>query len=83
MSERKITKKRQTIRASEVGEYIYCARSWWLHRVVGLEPLYPERRERGEMLHQRHGQMVAGSSLLLSVAIILALLVILLVVVGA
>jgi len=26
---------RPTIRASEVGDYAYCARSWWLKRVRG------------------------------------------------
>jgi hypothetical protein len=53
------------IRASEVGEFVYCARAWWLHRVEGLEPAGRERRERGTLLHARHGHAVAVSSALI------------------
>jgi CRISPR/Cas system-associated exonuclease Cas4 (RecB family) len=53
------------IRASELGEYVYCARAWWLRRVGGLEPAGRERREYGVTLHQRHGRAVAGSRALL------------------
>jgi CRISPR/Cas system-associated exonuclease Cas4 (RecB family) len=60
-----------TIRASEVGEYVYCARSWWLRRVAGLEPEGRERRERGVTLHRRHARSVALSRLLLAAAVLL------------
>jgi CRISPR/Cas system-associated exonuclease Cas4 (RecB family) len=56
------------IRASEVGEYIYCARAWWLRRVAGLEPAGRERRSRGVVLHRRYGQTVIASRLLLLIA---------------
>jgi CRISPR/Cas system-associated exonuclease Cas4 (RecB family) len=56
------------IRASEMGEYVYCARAWWLRRVGGLEPAGRERREYGITLHHRHGRAVAGSRALLVVA---------------
>ena len=56
------------IRASEVGEYVFCARAWWLRRVAGLEPAGRERREFGAVLHRRHGRVVAGSRALLIVA---------------
>ena len=61
------------IRASEVGEYVYCAHAWWLRRVVGLEPEGHERRELGTVLHRRHGQAVAGSRLLVTLGVALAL----------
>jgi CRISPR/Cas system-associated exonuclease Cas4 (RecB family) len=61
------------IRASEVGEYVYCARAWWLRRVAGLEPAGRERRELGTMLHHRHGRAVAGSRALVMLGIALAL----------
>ena len=61
------------IRASEVGEFVYCARAWWLRRAAGLEPAGRERREHGSLLHQRHGRAVAGSRALLMLAVILAL----------
>lgn len=49
------------IRASEVGEYVYCARAWWLRRVAGEEPEGAERRERGTALHVAHGRAVGFS----------------------
>ena len=69
-----MTRQRQPIiRASEVGEYVYCARAWWLRRVMGLEPAGSERRERGTVLHRRHGRAVAGSRALLLIGVTLAL----------
>jgi CRISPR/Cas system-associated exonuclease Cas4 (RecB family) len=61
------------IRASEVGEYLFCARAWWLRRVLGLEPAGHERRELGTGLHRRHGRTVAASNTLLMLAAALAL----------
>ncbi len=51
-----------TIRASEVGEFVYCARAWWLRRVAGEEPEGAERREAGTVAHAEHGRAVAFSS---------------------
>lgn len=68
-----------TIRASEIGEYVYCSRSWWYRRSCGLEPEGHERREHGTTLHRRHGQAVASSQVLLGLAgLLLAIGVILL-----
>jgi CRISPR/Cas system-associated exonuclease Cas4 (RecB family) len=69
------------IRASEIGEYVYCARAWWLRRAAGLEPEGSERRERGVLLHKRHGRAVAASGALLWAGM-LVLLVALIVVFG-
>jgi CRISPR/Cas system-associated exonuclease Cas4 (RecB family) len=70
-----MTKERLApIRASEVGEFVFCARSWWLRRVAGLEPAGHERRERGNALHRRHGRTVAASNALMVAALALALL---------
>jgi CRISPR/Cas system-associated exonuclease Cas4 (RecB family) len=66
------------IRASEVGEYVYCARAWWLRRVLGLEPAGRERRERGSVLHRRHGRAVAGSRMLVLLGTALAVVAVLL-----
>jgi CRISPR/Cas system-associated exonuclease Cas4 (RecB family) len=62
-----------TIRASEVGEFVFCARAWWLRRVAGLEPAGHERRAQGVVLHQEHGRLVASSRALLLVAVVLAI----------
>lgn len=65
------------IRASEMGEYVYCARAWWLRRVAGLEPDGYERREYGTALHHRHGRAVTGSRALLVLAGLLAVVAVL------
>ncbi len=70
------------IRASEVGEYVYCAHAWWLRRVAGLEPAGHARREHGAALHRRHGRAVAASRVLLLVGAALALAAVVLLVVG-
>lgn len=57
------------IRASEIGEYVYCARAWWLRRVAGEEPEGQERRDLGTLRHQRHGRAVAISGLLIWLAL--------------
>jgi CRISPR/Cas system-associated exonuclease Cas4 (RecB family) len=63
----------EIIRASEVGEYVYCGRAWWLRRVVGLEPAGRERREAGVAAHRRHGASVRWSGTLLALGLLLAL----------
>ena len=61
------------IRASEIGEYVYCARAWWLRRVADLEPDGRERREHGTALHRRHGRAVAGSRALVLLFVVLVI----------
>jgi CRISPR/Cas system-associated exonuclease Cas4 (RecB family) len=61
------------IRASEVGECVYCERAWWLRRVMELEPEGHERRSAGSRLHRRHGLAVRASRLLLVLAVFLLL----------
>jgi hypothetical protein len=53
------------IRASEVGDYVYCHRAWWLRVVEGRMPARRERLERGTIRHSRHGMRVRASQLLL------------------
>ncbi|ABU57908.1 MULTISPECIES: hypothetical protein [Roseiflexus] len=62
------------IRASEIGEYVYCARAWWLRRVAGLEPEERARREYGTTLHHRHARSVALSRLFAIIAALLGTL---------
>ena len=45
-----------TIRASEVGEYVYCNRQWWLKRVHGVRPISLEKMEMGTSYHNEHWQ---------------------------
>jgi CRISPR/Cas system-associated exonuclease Cas4 (RecB family) len=64
----------RVIRASEIGEYVFCARAWWLRRVAGLEPAGRQRRSQGIRRHRRHGQMLGASRILLLLAGLLFLL---------
>lgn len=50
------------IRASEIGEYIFCARAWHL-RARGLEPTRGHgAREAGREWHLEHGRNVRRAS---------------------
>ncbi|MFQ5814396.1 MAG: hypothetical protein ACE5I2_14560 [Anaerolineae bacterium] len=64
----------QVIRASELGEYAYCARAWWLGRVLGYRSANLERMAAGEAAHVRHGQKVVSSGRLRRWAYVLLVL---------
>lgn len=49
------------IRASEIGEYIYCRRSWWLRRVRAVASTNVTQMRAGTHYHARHGRLVEGS----------------------
>lgn len=70
------------IRASELGEYVYCARAWWLRRALGWEPAGRERREYGTALHRRHGRAVLGSRALITLMLLLLIAGVALIVAG-
>lgn len=53
------------IRASEVGEYVFCHRAWWLRVIEGRVPAYHERLKVGTRRHRRHGAGMAVSRALL------------------
>ncbi|MBM3134298.1 MAG: hypothetical protein FJZ89_03230 [Chloroflexi bacterium] len=44
--------------ASEIGEYEYCARAWWLGWVRGEERADQARLAAGVQRHAQHGQQV-------------------------
>ncbi len=44
------------LRASEIGEYVFCRRAWWLRRVRGLESASHAQMETGIAQHARHGR---------------------------
>jgi CRISPR/Cas system-associated exonuclease Cas4 (RecB family) len=61
------------IRASEIGEYEFCARSWWLARVLGVERENPQELAAGRTRHTRHGRSVALSAILQQIGLIIML----------
>jgi len=69
----------KTIRASEIGSYIYCARAWW-YRQQGLESSNQAEMTSGTELHRQHGRTVIASGLTHTLAVILLLVAVVLVV---
>lgn len=49
------------IRASEIGEYVYCRRAWWLRRVRGAASANIAQMQAGVRHHERHGRLVRHS----------------------
>jgi len=49
------------VRASEIGQYVFCHRAWWLGVVQGYRPLDEAALTAGTQAHLRHGRSVAAS----------------------
>jgi len=62
----------KTIRASEVGSYLFCARAWWYHQ-QGIESTNQAEMTAGTELHRQHGRTVIASGLTRTLAVILLL----------
>ena len=69
----------RVIRASEIGQYVYCPRAWWLNRVIGVASENTQALAAGAVVHRRHGRMVWLSRALVvaSVGVALVALVVL------
>ncbi len=57
------------IRASEIAQYAFCARAWWLGRVRGYRSSNVAAMRRGVAGHRAHGRMVVGYHLLRRLAV--------------
>ncbi len=62
------------VRASEVGQYTFCARAWWLQHVRGVRPDDEAPLASGRAVHQRHGLQVRGADVARWLALALILL---------
>ncbi len=49
------------IRASELGQYAYCAKAWWLGSVEGVPSANVREMDAGTSAHEQHGQAVQMS----------------------
>lgn len=54
--------QQKLIKASEIGEYLFCARAWRL-RIDGYEPTFGQHaREAGTKWHLAHGRTLRNAS---------------------
>ena len=62
----------KTIRASEVGTYLFCARAW-AYQQQGVESANQAEMASGSELHVRHGRQVLVAGLIRTLALLLLL----------
>jgi CRISPR/Cas system-associated exonuclease Cas4 (RecB family) len=60
------------IRASDIGNYLYCRRAWW-YRKQGIESSNQAELSAGTQIHRQHGRQVLAAGLLRTLAMILVL----------
>lgn len=63
----------RTIRASEIGAFLYCRRAWWYQR-QGVASGNQAELSGGNEFHYRHGRSVLAAGLLRTVGWVLLLL---------
>jgi hypothetical protein len=71
----------RTIRASEIGTYLFCARAWWYQR-NNTPSINEAFLEEGTAHHEQHGKQVASAGVSLRAGTVLLLVVVILIVVG-
>jgi hypothetical protein len=50
------------VRASELGQYSFCAKAWWLGSVEGVPSANVREMDAGTSAHEQHGRTVQLSA---------------------
>jgi len=72
-----MAKSKRTIRASEIGSFLYCQRAWWYHRKK-VPSINTAELAGGQDFHRSHVSQTRAARLLKAIAWILLALVLLL-----
>lgn len=59
----------RVIRASEIGQYDFCAKAWWLGSIEGVPPSNVRELQAGTTAHEQHGQQISRAGQLQRAAI--------------
>lgn len=57
------------IRASDIAEYVYCHRAWWLKRVEGIASQNLRELDHGAQYHEDHDRQVRSAGRLHTAAL--------------
>ncbi len=71
----KVSGKQKVINASEIGNYIYCRRSWW-YAMRGIPSESQRSLAEGTVTHQKIGRQIRQAKLVRRVLIALLILLI-------
>lgn len=61
---------KRTVRASEIGSYIFCQRAWWYQR-QGFEPMNRNELAAGSEFHSSHTDKTRSVILMRMIALVL------------
>jgi hypothetical protein len=61
----------RVIRASEIGQYDFCAQAWWLGSIEGVQPSNVRELQAGTQAHAEHGRQVQRAAQLQLAALVL------------
>jgi hypothetical protein len=67
-----MVKGKRTVRASEIGSFIYCQRAWWYQR-QGFEPINRSELAAGSEFHSAHAGRARSVILMRIIAWVLML----------
>lgn len=62
------------IRASEIGQYDFCAKAWWLGSIEGIQTSNIRELQAGTAAHEQHGRQIRRATQMQVAALVLVAL---------